>query len=335
MKICPQCGWENEDDFSFCLGCGTQLPSNVSPAVTPAASASSAPAPKICPNCGATVPPNNKFCGSCGTPIAAQSAPAPSAAPLSVNPSLAQLAPTAVPETAAPSPSFSTPSTTPKPASPARLVLLLPNGKKGGVYSLKPDKTQIGRKQGNILFLDDDYVSPLHATFIFRDPQHLVIRDENSLNGVFIRLRQRTKLHDGDVLLLGKQLLRFEELSISAGAVHKDFDPNNPPETPLWGSPFSSYWGRLVQLVGGGGEGNAVLLGGTQVDLGRERGQLTFPGDRFISAIHARISHEQGEFYLEDLGSRNGTFLRINQEHPLVDEDILIIGEQLLRVEFL
>lgn len=210
-------------------------------------------------------------------------------------------------------------------------MLLLPNGEEGGAYPLKGELTQIGRSKGNILFLDDPYVSPLHATFYQEDSQ-LRVRNENSFNGLFLRLRKRVEIEHGDVVLLGKQLLRFEKIEHQAEA-SAELNGGEPPPTPVWGSPYGSYWGRLVQLISGGFEGNVILLGGEQVELGRERGQITFPGDRFISGLHARISHENQRFFLEDVGSRNGTFVQIRGDHTLAHKDILIIGEQLLRVE--
>lgn len=327
MKNCPSCGWENDDDFNFCLGCGSQLPDNV-PAPAPVAVApapsvppvtavpASTPSPvqsdlpgaatpsaRNCPQCQETVPPNFLFCGQCGFRMEPQpAAPAPTPAPV--------VAPVPTP-------------------NPARLVLLLPNGQEGGSYPLKPDTTEIGRTQGNILFLDDPYVSPLHATFSLNKGQ-LSVRNEDSLNGLFMRLTQNVQLKHNDVLLLGKQLLRFEVIE---SPTHEVFDPSNADVTPLWGSPFHPYWGRIVQLIAGGREGNAILLGGTAVELGRERGQITFPGDRFISSIHARITNDNGVFTVEDLGSRNGTFICARGEHALHHNDILIVGEQLLRVE--
>lgn len=326
MKICPNCGWENDDDFNFCLGCGSQLPDQMasvpvvpSPAPAPSqppvtavpASApghvksDTSPPPagdgtRPCPQCGAPVPPNFLFCGQCGFRMEVQQA-APPAAPV----------PVAV------------------PASPARLVLLLPNGQEGGSYPLKPDATEIGRTKGNILFLDDPFVSPLHATFQFQGKQ-LTVHNQDSLNGLFMRLSQSVQLKHNDVLLLGKQLLRFEVLESTDDEV---FDPLDAGTTPQWGSPYRPYWARIVQLIAGGMEGNSILLGGTSVELGRERGQITFPGDRFISSIHARISHNNGMFTLEDLGSRNGTFICVRDQYQLNHNDILIIGEQLLRVE--
>jgi len=304
MKICPKCGWENDDDFNFCLGCGSQLPANsaypTSKSDKPASSGQGRPI-SVAPSGNDKA--KEDWWESDNSPNKPQ-------ATLAASP-IAQS------------------SSTPKSgdgSSPARLVLLLPNGQEGGTYPLKPNKTLIGRRQGNILFLDDPYVSPLHATFVSTPDGKLIVKDESSLNGLFIRLREQATINHKDVLLLGKQLLRFEEI---------DQTSSSSNGAPYWGSPYGPYWGRLVQMISGGSTGNSVLLGGTQVDLGRERGQITFPGDRFISAIHARLSNQSGSYMLEDLGSRNGTFVHIRNERVLKHNDILIIGEQLLRVELL
>lgn len=353
MKICSKCSWENQDEFNFCLGCGSQLnpaskkespkpsPSTPEPpssmamrtvedvySSTPAKkqgdstalqaepSANPSSVPVVCSHCGATIPPGHVFCGQCGTRLASV-APAP----VPPQPTQPPPAPAAPPVATTSSPSVA--------EARARLVLLLPNGEEGGSYPLRSDVTEIGRRQGNILFLDDPYVSPLHAVFYYENGQ-LRVRNEQSFNGLFIRLRKRVPLHHGDVVLLGKQLLRFEQLHTH---------PDTPSQAhvgdsvPVWGSPYGAYWGRLIQLISGGFEGNAILLGGEQIELGRERGQITFPGDRFISSLHARIAFENQQFFLEDVGSRNGTFTQIRDNLALSHKDILIIGEQLLRVE--
>lgn len=358
MKICGKCGWENQDEFNFCLGCGSQLGSaSKAEPLKPVPAVSVTPAPvstlaiktvedvvrpamlpemrgshssatgtspssergmatKECTVCQAVIPPGHAFCGQCGAryvvpepvvPVVNTQPPASPATSVPMSP---------VPVSAASS-----------AEAPARLVLLLPNGEEGGSYPLKGDVTEIGRRQGNILFLDDPYVSPLHAVF-YHDKGQLRVRNKDSFNGLFIRLRKRVTLGHSDVILLGKQLLRFEQLHVDA-----ENAPAPDQTVPVWGSPYNSYWGRLIQLISGGYQGNAILLGGEHVELGRERGQITFPGDRFISSLHAKISFENQQFYLEDVGSRNGTFVQIREEAHLSHKDILIIGEQLLRVE--
>lgn len=368
MRICETCGWQNDDDFNFCLGCGTKLPplarGSLSPreittpevdasglASSTLSEASPHPSPLIHPETVA----NDAFSLHSSPPASTihdlmpelPGAPKPSPSSwISEETSLlqasalrAQLA--SAPSSSALSPSLREPSPSStimwepsmnKPtASPGRLVLLLPNGQEGESYALRPDKTQIGRKQGSILFLDDPYVSPLHSTFFLESPGKMRVRDEKSLNGIFLRLREKTELQDRSILLLGKQLFLFE--IIQPSSLEQEIDVELDVPAAVWGSPYNHYWGRLVQLISGGKKGNAVLLGGEYVDLGRERGQITFPGDRYISGIHARISHQGSHFFLEDLGSRNGTFLRIHEEIPIHSKDVLIIGEQLLRIE--
>lgn len=50
MKICPNCGHENNDTGKFCEECGTKL----------------VEAPKFCPECGTKLEGTPKFCPECG-----------------------------------------------------------------------------------------------------------------------------------------------------------------------------------------------------------------------------------------------------------------------------
>jgi pSer/pThr/pTyr-binding forkhead associated (FHA) protein len=49
---------------------------------------------------------------------------------------------------------------------------------------------------------------------------------------------------------------------------------------------------------------------GEEVTLGRSPGcAVPLEDDTFTSSVHARVFHRGGEFWLEDLGSTNGTYL--------------------------
>ena len=56
-------------------------------------------------------------------------------------------------------------------------------------------------------------------------------------------------------------------------------------------------------------------------------------GMGFISAHHAQVSYAEGRLSLTDLGSKNGTFLRLTRESVLQHGDYVFMGQQLLRVE--
>jgi pSer/pThr/pTyr-binding forkhead associated (FHA) protein len=67
--------------------------------------------------------------------------------------------------------------------------------------------------------------------------------------------------------------------------------------------------------------------------LGRDIGDVSFPTDRSVSARHARITVEEDRAVLEDLGSSNGTFVRLGGPATVRAGDQLLVGGQLLCIE--
>ena len=68
------------------------------------------------------------------------------------------------------------------------------------------------------------------------------------------------------------------------------------------------------------------------VQFGRTRGAHLFPADSLMSRAHMKISRRGDDFLVEDLGSRNGTFVRVNGRSSISPGSELIISGQLLRV---
>jgi pSer/pThr/pTyr-binding forkhead associated (FHA) protein len=272
------------------------------PSSAPAASAG-----QNCPTCGKPVQVGFAFCGSCGTRIA----PAPSGdhAALGVQKTVygAGAAPAAAPVV----------------LPRGRLVLIRPDGSEGGTHPLHDGETLIGRGQG-ALFEADAYLSPRHAEFV-AGPSGLSVRDLRSLNGVFLRISGDEALESGDIFRLGQELLRFEVISAP-----------QPLEdgTDIMGTPNPGFWGRLSVIVGRDVDGSAFPLFGDAIVLGRERGDILFPEDGYVSGTHARISLTDGQVTLTDLGSSNGTFLRLRHERPVPNGAFILMGQQLFRVEF-
>jgi pSer/pThr/pTyr-binding forkhead associated (FHA) protein len=68
--------------------------------------------------------------------------------------------------------------------------------------------------------------------------------------------------------------------------------------------------GILVEVVGGPMDGERRRAASAVLSIGRtEENDLALPADPSISARHARIVIDQGQYWLEDLGSTNGTYL--------------------------
>ena len=345
MITCPKCSKENQDHYKFCLGCGAELPRDgttpkkfapgtpphgvaavkapkpitdeittigVTPAparpalppvavpapVAPAAFVAPGGAPPIiCPQCEHANPANNKFCAACGLRLAR-----PLVAP--------DVGPVAAPSE-------------PKPSGVV-LTALRADGSEAGAYPLPMGTATIGRDTGAI-FAGDSYLSPRHATFTPRGGK-LFVRDEGSLNGVYKKLRrdEPAALNAGDIFRIGQELIRFEALNSA------------PPTTDgveRLGSPCKGYVGRIALIIGRDVSGNAFPVPETGLHLGRERGDVLFPEDGYVSGLHCRLAPQGSQLFLTDLGSSNGSFVRIRGETEVADGDVLLMGQQLFKVK--
>lgn len=249
----------------------------------------------VCESCMAPVPSGHKFCGRCGSPVPESF--------LTLQASFY--------------------SDMQDPAK-ARLILIRGEGLDGLSYHLKADQHIVGRA-GQVEFPDDPFVSPKHANFFYRDDR-LVVRDEGSLNGVYFRIRGTVEIVPGDMFLAGEQVFRLDPTPRAS-------DGTEPDGTYFYSSPKYPSAFRLNQILEGGAIGMTVCARGTTLQIGREDGDLNFPGDLFMSAKHCTVEERDGKFLLTDLDSRNGTYVRIKAEKPLSHGDYVFIGRRLLRVE--
>ncbi|MGH9888663.1 MAG: FHA domain-containing protein, partial [bacterium] len=86
-------------------------------------------------------------------------------------------------------------------------------------------------------------------------------------------------------------------------------------------------------LVPSGGYRDVRHLVGEEVVLGREEGDIVFRDDAFMSRRHAAVTWDGNRVQLTDLGSSNGTFIRIAEPTALKHGDHVRMGDQLLRIE--
>ena len=69
-------------------------------------------------------------------------------------------------------------------------------------------------------------------------------------------------------------------------------------------------WHIQVEVLGGPMDGTSARVYETVLTLGRSpKNDLHLPLDPMVSGKHARIVREGRHFWLEDVGSRNGTYL--------------------------
>jgi pSer/pThr/pTyr-binding forkhead associated (FHA) protein len=249
----------------------------------------------VCRSCSSGVPTGHKFCGRCGTGVPVEILNAQTLFFGDMQ----------------------------NPAK-AKLILIRGEGMDGLSFHLKAEQHIVGRN-GQLVFPDDPFVSPKHANFFYRDGK-LVVRDEGSLNGVYIRVRGTVDIAAGDTFLAGEQLFRLDPMPRAS-------DGQDPDGTYFYSSPKHPSPFRLTQILQGGAIGMTVCARGTSLQIGREGGDLNFPVDLYMSGSHCRIEEHGGKFTLTDLNSRNGTYVRIKSERDLAHGDYVFIGRKLLRVE--
>jgi pSer/pThr/pTyr-binding forkhead associated (FHA) protein len=364
---CPKCGKDNQDHYKFCLGCGAELPRDAAPkpfapstpahgmkaasggnpiasaarpapevlpavpmsavaappavvapplaspafvpaapaaprvaaaAASPMAAGAGGASPSVsCPQCGHVNQQNNMFCGSCGFRLGAAAAPARAPAP---------------------------PVAEAMGGGNVVLTALRADGSEAGSYNLPAGTQTVGRETGGI-FAGDSYLSPRHATFRQPGGSKLSVKDDASLNGVYKKLLRDVpvELKPNDIFRIGQEIVRFEPLTPEAPS---------PDGVERLGSPSKGYVGRIALVIGREDTGNAFPIPEAGIHLGRERGDILFPEDGYVSGLHCRLSWESGRLFLTDLGSSNGTFVRILVETDVRSGDVLLMGQQLFRV---
>ena len=201
----------------------------------------------------------------------------------------------------------------------------------------------LGRAPHCNLVLDEPLASRQHAE-ILQESGRFFLRDMQSRNGTFLngqRLTGRGLLNDGDEMAIGNARLKFvwevdstgseadedatrvaspadlKKLTPSQKVARKgggDFDVRlRVVEGPLRGEVFRNWEGHLT--IGRAPDNTIPLLA----------------EDSSVSAHHARIVAEGDSYFVEDLGSTNGTFLnnaklRPGDRQPLKHGDKIRVG---------
>lgn len=334
MATCPACSTENEAGFAYCRECGEPL----------------------APEAQQTRPDSSP--GRVYTRVAKPSAVPPTRV----------LGADAAESTVSRTQAFKADRSQQR----AQLVRIVEGDKKNEAVPLDRASTTIGREDGDLRFPTDTFLSRQHARLFF-DEGRLFIEDLGGPNGTYIRLRGPQELQFGDVLYVGRQVLRLDPFPVGGespraktsegnasdgkalGAKASDAKasegrasdgkgrdgkkvaakaPSNGDRTSVYGRLADEFVGCLSLLLQDGEVGNRYLLDGQEVVLGRDKGDIVFTRDQFISNDHVAVRYVDGNFFAEDLGSRNGTLLRIRKPTEVDDGDTVLVGQQLFRIEF-
>ena len=224
------------------------------------------------------------------------------------------------PEVVAPPPGPVSPAATPKsviahvseilqkpPAVRANsaLVAILPSGVEANEYPLRPDGTTTIGRNADIAFSQDATLNDVHAT-IDASAGEYTLRDQGADSGVLIQLstERPRDLARGAVLRAGRQWLVVGDRRRSTRLMH-----------------YTEMGERKASFD---------LKEGTTI-IGRQSPDVTIaPEDMSLSRRHLSLTNRGGTISAKDLGSSNGTQLRVSAPTRLFDGDRILLGQQLL-----
>lgn len=355
MTPCDFCGAANDPASRFCIDCGKPITASAgrpAPAMMAAAtavesqSASTTAIPtvsggyspnheeRVCPRCNRGTDPSLPFCGHCGARVAGDARTNGCGLcgaeyiegvdvfcarcgnrvgqRVSINMRM-------TPELAV---------NVDRTSGGPRLSLIGDAGNVTKTFTLDRGEAEIGRLDADIIFNDDHFLSPIHARLELREGI-LYMRDLGSRNGTWLYIDEPTKLSDGDLLMIGSQVLRFRRLG---------YPGPHPPEadsTRRMGSMIPTVDVAVLQQLRADASVRDVfhLSPGRSMGIGRESGDWIFPYDKTMSGKHAEIRSEDSEFFVRDAGSRNGVAMSVRGERALKRGDRILVGDQVLRLE--
>lgn len=334
------------------------------PAATPAAAAAAFKA--ACWRCGVHVEKDDKFCRNCGARadganVAPAQASSSSPSPLATTQIAALKMPSPLP-----SPVMPAGATMVMPAMRAaqhpmgaaggggggggagatlmfsaqtaerhaKLILVRGQNQHGSQWRLSASETWLGRAPPTgphdaVMFPDDAAMARAHCRLVFHGTE-LWLEPQDTLNGVFLRVREPMRLAAGDEMVVGAQRLRVMAETDRPSMIA----PDETAHTRTLGSLVRQAPPIMLMRVASEPALNEVFHRCQRLlTIGRNNCDLNFPRDSFVSERHAQLTHEGSALVLEDLRSRNGTYVRARYATKLAHGDLVLLGDKVLRVE--
>ncbi|MHB8419498.1 MAG: FHA domain-containing protein [Myxococcales bacterium] len=255
------------------------------------------PLGRACARCGTTNPADYKFCGSCGGTLARPT----DAVPVARSRQL---------------------------LAPGRASARVLRGERLGQVLPLGMLATLGRGACELSFPRDPYLAAAHCVLAFEQGR-LLLRDREGSSGTFVRIYDEESLGPGDFFSMGDHLMRFDgslPVPVAAEDGTRIAGGPRPPTDAV----------RIEELHEGMLPGRALIRRGPAIVLGREDAcDVSFPGDRFVSSRHCTITlGAAGRARIKDLGSTNGTFLRMppGGERELFKGDCVRVGGEVLQL---
>jgi thioredoxin reductase/pSer/pThr/pTyr-binding forkhead associated (FHA) protein/ferredoxin len=189
------------------------------------------------------------------------------------------------------------------------LVLVTPDGLEAEEFTVKREGvTTLGRVNCDISFPNDVLLADSHASISSRGGEYY-LRDDGSRSGTYLRALpdQPLRLRHGDLIRAGRQILVIA------------YDVRGEP-------PRADHYDMAGRHVGGYVLQETIVFGRSggpsNPDIVLDNADMT------LSRFHFAVVNDAGVLRLEDFGSRNGTYVKVEAERKLEHGGIFRIGAQ-------
>ena len=184
-------------------------------------------------------------------------------------------------------------------------------------YKVKRDGIRIGRHSSNNIVIFEESVSRFHAKIIYQQNSFYLL-DIKSTTGTFVKVTERLLLKPGQLIEIGSYQFIINNIHIAEGSTENKLK--------------ESYIQLSVIESPDDIEDRDFVLYDNE-SIGRKSlSTISFSEDLHMSNLHVKINLIQDQFFLEDIASTNGTWLRLSEEcvesdpMPLHDKLIFKIG---------
>jgi thioredoxin reductase/pSer/pThr/pTyr-binding forkhead associated (FHA) protein/ferredoxin len=204
-------------------------------------------------------------------------------------------------------PTPSQPADAKRPTSQVQLVSLHPDDTAEEQFPLLKDQVAIGRRAPDIACGDDVYMADTHAILARRGDGY-ALEDKSGSSGVWLRAKgvAGRLLGENDLVWIGAQILMIGKQGAGWVVTHYNAEGVAQGTYPI--------------------PEKGLIVGRTEaVSLDR--------ADLSLSRRHAQFRLEGGKLGIFDLGSKNGTYVKLMAPHRLVNGDEFRVASKRFRFE--
>ena len=203
-----------------------------------------------------------------------------------------------------------------------KLVQLRNDGRPGREFELPSRQAVVGRTVGDFTFPNDEYMQSPHSRLLMDSGQ--LFLDPVPEADTFFSLIGSYRLQQGDVISFGAQVLEFRVDEAALAEASRS--------GRAFGELSAMLHGAVAEFVSLNPDGKRYPIRDEQTTWGRTKATYTFPTDTAMSRSHAKLYYRGEDFFIEDAGSTNGTFVMAREKVPIPPGAILSIGGQRLKV---